>query len=111
MLLIADLESIPYPDEQTGNRLKNVKFYLNKIVCIIIQLGFFAYELSQLKWIGFKEYLSDYWNYLEVGGILIFMIAEINDMVMDKPNDNLKILFVLTILLCLTKFIYLVRVF
>jgi len=34
-----------------------------------------------------------------------------SDIILDKPNDNVKIMFVLTILLCLIKIIYLVRVF
>ena len=105
------MESIHYPDPETGNRIKDARFYLNKAVCIFIQIGFLVYEFLQLRLEGASEYFSDFWNYLEVGGIIIFTIAALCDIAMDKLDDSITVLFVISILLCIIKLIYLVRVF
>lgn len=51
------------------------------------------------------------WNYLEVIGIIIFYTAAFLDIRNDIVTDTTRILFCCSILMCLSKVIYLVRVF
>ena len=96
-------------DEQ-GHRVKDLLFIICKLVCSTIQLIFFAYEVVQM-YTERAEYLQDKWNYLEVMGFIIYARATIEDFYLDKPDDQLRILYVITALLALIKTIYLIRVF
>ena len=68
------------------------------------------YELAQFKIEG-RDYLKDPWNYLEVIGIVIFFTAAGLDITNDVVSDATKMLFCMSIMLCLSKVVYLVRVF
>ena len=68
------------------------------------------YELVQL-YDEPMEYFSDFWNYLEIGGIILFVYASILDILNDKCTDNMRILFSFSMIFCLIKVVYLVRVF
>ena len=57
------------------------------------------------------EYFDDFWNYLEVGGMSLYTSGAIYDFLNDKIDDQLKILLSFSIMMCLVKLIYLVRVF
>lgn len=57
------------------------------------------------------EYLKDFWNYLEVFGFLLYAISTVEDFMLDRPEDSLRILWTFTCLLALIKTIYLIRVF
>jgi len=48
---------------------------------------------------------------MEVSGIGIFAVAAVSDLLLDRPTDAMKIMFSISILLCLFKIVYLVRVF
>lgn len=55
--------------------------------------------------------MKDFWNYLEVVGIVCFTWAAILDINNDRPSDLCRILFTVSILLSLIKIMYLIRVF
>ena len=57
------------------------------------------------------EYFKDFWNYLEVLLFGIFMWATVRDIMIDVPDDMLRIQLTMTALLSLVKAIYLIRVF
>ena len=71
---------------------------------------FFLYEVFQAFNEG-QDYWFDEWNYLELGGCVLFFWAAYHDVTKDRITDDIRILFVLSVLFSLIKFVYLVRVF
>jgi hypothetical protein len=55
--------------------------------------------------------LKDPWNYIEVIGIIIFYTAATLDIRNDEVSDLTRMLFCTSLLMCLSKVVYLVRVF
>ena len=58
-----------------------------------------------------KDYFYDPWNYLELSGITLFAWAGVLDIYNLRPTDTMRMLFVVSMLMCLVKVVYLVRVF
>jgi len=85
-------------------------FYVCKTICFLVQLLFFGYELVQIK-SEKREYFEDTWNYAEVGGIFLFSIAAILDILNETVTDTVRILWTFSILFSLIKIVYLIRVF
>jgi len=74
-------------------------------------MGIFAiYELIQIKIEG-SEYFKDFWNYFEMAGITLFYWAMYIDITNEHLHDDLRILWIISLQLCLVKLVYLVRVF
>lgn len=111
---IYDMESIHTTEVREGQvsdlRVKDGIFYAIKALCSTIQAIFMLYEFAQFRIEGY-EYLRDPWNYLEVVGILIFFSAAALDIANEVVSDITKMLFCTSLLLCLSKVVYLVRVF
>lgn len=112
---VYDMESIHATEltedgQVTDVRKKDWVFYTVKAVCSIIQAIFMIYEFAQFKIEGY-DYLKDPWNYLEVVGIVIFFTAAVLDITNDVVSDATRMLFCTSLLLCLSKVVYLVRVF
>ena len=111
---VYDMESIHTTQVIDGTvthlRVKDWLFYTVKALCSIIQAIFMVYEFAQFKIEGY-EYLQDPWNYLEVVGIVIFFTAASLDITNDVVSDETRMLFCTSLLLCLSKVVYLVRVF
>ena len=72
-------------------------------------MGFLGYEYSQFQKEGYN-YLYDFWNYFEVIGIFLTFIANCIDIVSDEISDLNRVLFVLSMLFCLVKVLFLIRV-
>ena len=105
-----DIECALVLKDDNGNRIKNGLFYFNKVICSVISFGFLIYEILQIK-IDPAEYFKDIWNYLEVVGYLLYATSTFLDCLLVKPNDLIRIIWVLTVIFILIKLIYLVRVF
>lgn len=103
-----DLQTIPL--DKDAARVKELGFYINKAICAIIQLGFFCYELIQIRNEG-SEYFEDFWNYFEVLGMILFFWAAYLDVTLTHVNHTMRILFSCSIMMCLVKVVYLIRVF
>lgn len=93
-----------------GGRVKDILFFVNKGICIVVQTMFVLYEMIQLSQEG-RDYFLDFWNYMEVIGIIIFYIAAVLDIIHPSISNTLRILWSFSVMFSLIKIIYLVRVF
>jgi len=55
--------------------------------------------------------MKDYWNYIQVLGIIFYYSAAITDVVEQNVSDNCRILYAIALLFSLFTILYLVRVF
>ena len=94
----------------TDKRTKEEHFYIYKGICCFIQLLFLMYEFYQM-WIEGQEYLFNPWNYFELCGLFLFYYGAALDILHETISDQVRMIFVLSVLLSLIKFVYLVRVF
>ena len=98
------------PQEADVSRDKDIKFFLNKLACAIVQLIFFIYEIAQVRNEG-SEYFEDFWNYFELTGMFLFFWAAYLDITLPFVTHQMRILFSQSVLMCLVKIVYLIRVF
>jgi hypothetical protein len=104
-----DLESLHDSDEQ-GNRIKGTLFIVCKTVCLVIQMWFFKYEIFQLSKEK-KEYFTDFWNYFELLGIILYTTGALLDIFSDQVSDACRIMFVCSLMFALIKVLFLIRIF
>jgi len=50
---------------QVNHHTTNVSFWVRKVVCVMVQMYFFLYEMVQIRKQG-KTYWYNYWNYFEI---------------------------------------------
>ena len=96
--------------KNTGLRIKDSLFFVNKGICILVQSLFTIYELIQIHQEG-RDYFEDIWNYMEVAGIVIFYIGAALDILNPSISTTLRYIWCFSIMFSLIKIIYLVRVF
>lgn len=89
---------------------KDEMFWLTQIIGLILQAGYFVYELLQAKTEG-SVYWSDGWNYLELFEPIVFVIGFILKLENEHMTDGIKHCLCMSCFLTLMKFLNLVRCF
>ena len=78
MLFLYDMETLNF-DYKRNHREHGAVAYAVKAVCASIQLMFLYYEFYQIGKEGWS-YFYDYWNYLEVTGMVLYFIGSALDL-------------------------------
>jgi len=106
--LYTDIDFVFIPLE--GERDKGLYYLCRKAVGIMIQMFFFSYEMQQLYKAG-QDYFLDMWNYFELAGIGLYSAAVFEDYYHSEITDLCKVFYIFTVLFCLVKVLFLLRVF
>jgi len=104
-----DLATLDSVDED-GERAKGWVFWISKGVCTVINLAFFCYELVQMK-NDRLDYLFDTWNYLELGGNILYQTGALMDILNERVTDVNRLVISGSVIFTLAKVVYLIRVF
>jgi hypothetical protein len=96
--------------ETVDKRDKNKRFWLNKLLGLIIHSIYLTYEALQ-AWLVRWDYLSDSWNLLQVTASIVYLFAAYWDAVNESPTDNVRMLYVACTYFTLSRVLYLIRVF
>ena len=104
-----DLATLDSVDED-GERNKSWIFWISKGVCSLINLAFFCYELVQMK-NDRLEYFLDSWNYLELGGNILYQTGALMDILNERVTDVNRLVISGSVIFTLAKVVYLIRVF
>ena len=57
------------------------------------------------------DYFSELWNYIEMAESPIFLTGAITDVYLERTTDFVQIVYVLSVLISLSKFLKLIRCF
>ena len=104
-----DLSTLDSIDDN-GERAKGWVFWISKGVCTVINSAFFCYELIQMK-NDRLEYFMDSWNYLELGGNILYQTGALMDILNDRVTDVNRLVIPGSVIFTLAKVVYLIRVF